>query len=55
LCIDGFIASLLIDGPMNGVTFNAYMQQMLASVLKPRDILILDSLLPTRSRGSGRP
>lgn len=40
----GFTAPLVIDGPMNGSVFLAYVQQQLAPTLQPGDILILDNL-----------
>lgn len=41
---EGFIAPLVIDGPMNSAIFTAYVQQMLAPELRPGDILVLDNL-----------
>ena len=40
----GLIAPLVIDGPMNGVIFKAYIEQMLAPCLTPGDIVIMDNL-----------
>lgn len=40
----GLTAPLLIDGPMNGQLFLAYVKQQLAPTLHPGDILILDNL-----------
>src|SRR3954452_12085234 len=37
-------ASCVIDGPMNGNAFLAYMEQVLAPSLKPGDIVVLDNL-----------
>lgn len=44
LTSDGFIAPLVIDGPMNRVIFTAYVEQMLAPQLRPGDIVVLDNL-----------
>lgn len=44
LTSEGFIAPLVIDGPMNRAVFTAYVQQMLAPELRPGDILVLDNL-----------
>jgi len=44
LTSQGFIAPLVIDGPMNSAIFTAYVQQMLAPELRPGDILVLDNL-----------
>ena len=40
----GLIAPLVIDGPMNGVIFKAYVEQMLAPSLSVGDIVIMDNL-----------
>lgn len=37
-------APCVIDGPMNGNTFLAYVEQVLAPSLKPGDIVVLDNL-----------
>lgn len=36
LTSDGFIAPLVIDGPMNRVIFTAYVEQMLAAARQSR-------------------
>jgi transposase len=41
---DGLVAPLVIDGPMNGATFLAYVRQMLVPTLRPGQIVILDNL-----------
>jgi transposase len=40
----GLTAPLVVDGAMNGDTFRAYVEQVLAPTLKPADIVILDNL-----------
>jgi transposase len=40
----GFIAPMLLDGPMDGEVFRAWCEQMLAPVLRPGDIVIMDNL-----------
>ena len=37
-------APLVIDGPMNGTTFRAYLEQILAPTLAPGDIVVMDNL-----------
>lgn len=37
-------APCVIDGPMNGEAFLAYVEQILAPTLKPGDIVVLDNL-----------
>jgi transposase len=34
----------MIDGPINGLTFQAYVEQILVPTLKPGDIVIVDNL-----------
>jgi len=41
---DGLVAPTVVDGPMNGATFLAYVQQQLVRVLKPGDIVVMDNL-----------
>jgi hypothetical protein len=43
---DALTAPCVIDGPMNGNTFLAYVEQILAPSLKPGDIVVLDNLIP---------
>lgn len=40
----GIVAPLVLDGPMNGEAFLAYVEQMLAPSLKPGDVLVMDNL-----------
>lgn len=40
----GMVAPLVIDGPINGEWFEAYVGQVLAPTLTPSDIVILDNL-----------
>lgn len=40
----GMVAPFVIDGPINGEWFEAYVRQVLAPTLKPGDIVILDNL-----------
>lgn len=44
LTLGGFIAPMLLDGPMNGEYFRAWVEQMLAPALKPGDIVVMDNL-----------
>jgi transposase len=44
LTAEGFVAPLVIDGPMNRAIFTAYVCQMLAPELRPGDVLVLDNL-----------
>ena len=40
----GLIAPMVLDGAMNGATFKAYVEQLLAPSLAPHDIVIMDNL-----------
>lgn len=42
--LDGIVAPMLIDGPVNGETFAGYIEQCMAPALEPGDILIIDNL-----------
>jgi len=37
-------APLVLDGPINGEAFQAYVDQILTPVLKPGDIVVMDNL-----------
>jgi transposase len=41
---DRIEAPCVIDGPINGASFLAYVEQMLVPALKPGDIVIIDNL-----------
>jgi len=40
----GVIAPLVLDGPMTGPAFRAYIEQFLAPALSPGDVVVLDNL-----------
>jgi transposase len=42
--LSGFIAPLLLDGPMNGECFRAWVEQMLVPMLERDDIVVMDNL-----------
>ena len=44
LRLSGLAAPMLLDGPMNGDAFLAYVEQVLAPELEPKDIVIMDNL-----------
>ena len=50
----GFIAPMLLDGPMNGECFRAWIEQMLVPALNPGDIVVMDNL-PAHKVGGVRP
>jgi transposase len=41
---DGLTAPCVFDGPINGQSFRAYVEQQLVPTLKPGDIVIMDNL-----------
>jgi transposase len=41
---EGFVAPLTIEGTLNGPLFRAWVEQHLAPVLKPGDIVVMDNL-----------
>lgn len=44
LRLNGMTAPMVLDGPMTGVWFQAYVEQVLVPTLQPGDIVILDNL-----------
>jgi transposase len=48
---DGLGAPLLIDGPMDGAMFLAYIEQVLCPELQPGDLVICDNLASHKVRG----
>lgn len=51
LRLDGLTAPLLLDGPMDGECFLAYVEQVLAPSLAPGDVVVMDNLPAHRVRG----
>jgi transposase len=47
----GVIAPLVVDGPMRGALFRAYVEQMLAPALSPGDVVVLDNLAAHKVAG----
>ena len=48
---DGLTAPLVVDGPMNGDVFLAYVQQQLVPTLRPGDLVIMDNLASHKKAG----
>jgi transposase len=40
----GMVAPMVLDGPINGLAFRAYVEQVLVPELKPGDTVIMDNL-----------
>jgi transposase len=47
----GVIAPLVLDGPMTGTAFRAYVEQFLAPALTPGDVVVLDNLAAHKVAG----
>ena len=51
LRLGGMTAPMVLDGPMNGPAFLAYVEQLLAPALRPGDVLVMDMCgRPCRSK-----
>jgi transposase len=44
LRLDGVVAPLVLDGPINAAAFEAYVEQFLAPTLQQGDIVVMDNL-----------
>jgi len=51
LTLAGFVAPMLLDGPMDGECFLAWVEQMLAPTLRPGDIVVMDNLAAHKVAG----
>jgi transposase len=51
LCHDGLIAPLVLDGPIDGDSFRAYVEQFLAPALRPGQIVLMDNLASHKVAG----
>jgi transposase len=47
----GIVAPLVNDGPMNGETFRAYVEQFLVRELRPGDVVVMDNLAAHKVAG----
>ncbi|MBM3526174.1 MAG: IS630 family transposase [Alphaproteobacteria bacterium] len=50
---EGLTAPMVLDGPMNGPAFQAYVEQILVPSLRPGDIVIMDNLASHKSAAVG--
>lgn len=53
LRVAGITAPLVVDGPMNGAIFRAYVEQQLVATLRPGDTVIMDNLAAHKVAGVG--
>jgi len=44
LRLTGMVAPMVVDGPMNRPTFQAYLEQVLMPELRPGDVVVMDNL-----------
>lgn len=51
LRLDGVTAPAVFDGPLDGPTFQAYVDQVLAPTLRPGDVVVLDNLAVHKQPG----
>ena len=51
LTLGGFIAPMVLDGPMDGAAFRAWCEQMLAPALRPGHLVIMDNLAAHKVAG----
>ena len=49
----GIIAPLVLDGPMTGEVFRAYVEQLLVPTLHAGDVVVLDNLPAHKAKGVG--
>ena len=48
---DGIVAPVVLDGPINGTSFLAYVEQFLAPSLRPGDTVVIDNLGSHKVKG----
>ena len=51
LSVDGVTAPCVLDGPMNGDSFRAYVEQCLVPTLRPGQIVMMDNLASHKVTG----
>ena len=51
LRLSGLTAPMILDGPMNGDAFLAYIEQVLVPTLDPGDLVVMDNLPAHRRAG----
>jgi transposase len=51
LRLAGMSAPMVLDGPMNGLAFLAYVEQVLVPTLRPGDTVVMDNLPSHKPRG----
>lgn len=51
LTLAGFLAPMVLDGPMDGDAFRTWCERMLAPALRPGDIVVMDNLAAHKVSG----
>ena len=51
LRLSGLTAPMVLDGPINGVSFQAYVDQVLVPTLSPGDVVVMDNLASHKGAG----
>ena len=51
---DGLLAPLVLDGPINGQVFVAWVEQFLVPELRPKDTVVMDNLSSHKVAGVKR-
>lgn len=51
LRLSGMTAPMVLDGPMNGIAFRAYVEQVLVPTLAPGDLVVMDNLPAHKAEG----
>ena len=51
LRVDAVTAPMVLDGPMDGESFRAYVQQFVVPILRPGDIVVMDNLASHKVAG----
>lgn len=52
IALDGTRAAMVLDGPINSVSFAGFCDWLLAPTLKPRDLVVMDNLSSHKSRAA---
>jgi transposase len=50
ICLDGVVAPMVIDGPLNGESFAQYIETSLVAELEPGNIVVMDNLPVHKSK-----
>ena len=54
LKLTGMVAPMVLDGPINGASFLAYVEQILLPELSPGDIVVMDNLGSHKGKAVGK-